>query len=72
MRLFVGLFVVPRIILHKGNQCTKFEVFNFIISRDILEGRGVKNLQEALQMQRDCVTCHEYKILHLKRLAIEE
>jgi len=33
---------------------------------------GGINLQKALQMQRDYVTCHKYEISHLKRLAIEE
>jgi len=28
--------------------------------------------QEALQMQRDHMTCHKYEISHLKRLAIGE
>jgi len=28
--------------------------------------------QEALQMQRDCATHHEFEISHVKRLAIGE
>jgi len=59
------------IVLHRGNQCTKFEVVNFSHSRDIL-GRlkFFKNLE--LKVQSDCVTGRRYEISHLKRLAIEE
>jgi len=38
---------------------------------DIFYGTD-KNLLEALQILRDCVTHHRYKISDLKRLAIEE
>jgi len=35
-------FVIPRLTLHSGNQCKKFEVFSFSCSRDILGDQNLK------------------------------
>jgi len=59
-RPFKGQFVIPEIILHMANQCTKFEVFSS--SSSMRYFMGTKNLQWVRDITKPLsrTVCHPY------------